>query len=133
MTKNTSRKANRDVPLEKTIKDDSLQTAYLLALKLSLPLIVGCLFISSYFNVNILTLFINPSLDGGCFENQPGVGIHCFGDFGYGLTYVSNGFNGYWESPWSHYPPITFYVFSFFKLIAQYWISWLLLLTLSSR
>lgn len=120
MTRISPKRALGYRSVTKTIVNDSLQASYLLALKLSLPLIVGCLFISSYFNVNFLTIFINPSLDGGCYENQPGLGIHCFGDFGYSLSYVSNGFKGYWESPGSHYPPLTFYVFYFFKLIAQY-------------
>ena len=120
MTRISPKRALGYRSVTKTITNNSLQASYLLALKLSLPLIVGCLFISSYFNVNFLTVFINPSLDGGCYENQPGLGIHCFGDFGHSLSSVSNGFNGYWESLNSHYPPLTFYVFSFFKLIAQY-------------
>jgi len=120
LTRNSYRREKASGKFDKPDVKDFLQATYVLALKLSLPLIVGCVFISSYYNINILNIFINPSLDGGCYENQPGMGIHCFGDFGYTLSYVSNGFNGYWESPGSHYPPLTFYVFTFFKLIAQY-------------
>jgi hypothetical protein len=82
--------------------------------------LVTTLFIASYFGRNVLSLFIFAPNDGWCLENEPGIGIHCFGDFGAVLASTAKGFDGFYagESVVQSYPPLNFYIYKAFHILA---------------
>jgi hypothetical protein len=86
-------------------------SAFLLALSV---------FISSYFNRNLLQLFIFHPSDGWCLNNQKGIGVHCFGDFGANLISASQDLDYFYGSSslTRQYPPMNYYLYSFFHTIA---------------
>lgn len=95
------------------------------------------LFISSYFGRNLLQLFIFHPSDGWCLNNQRGLGVHCFGDFGANLISASQGLDYFYgsNSLTRQYPPMNYYLYSFFHWLAtntSYKVSLLLFLMIMS-
>ncbi len=78
------------------------------------------LFISSYFGRNLLEQFILYPSDGWCLNNQKGIGVHCFGDFGANLISSSQGIDYFYGSSslTRQYPPMNYYLYSFFHSLA---------------
>jgi hypothetical protein len=79
------------------------------------------LFISSYFGRNLLEFLSFFPSDGWCLNNQRGLGVHCFGDFGANLISASQGLDYFYgsNSLTRQYPPMNYYLYSFFHTLAN--------------
>jgi hypothetical protein len=84
--------------------------------------LVTTIFIASYFGRNMLSLFIFSPNDGWCLDGQPGIGVHCFGDFGAVLASTINGFDGFYaaDSVVRSYPPLNFFIYKSFYILATF-------------
>ncbi len=90
-------------------------------ISISALFLAASLLVSSYFGKNIISLFIFSPNDGWCLNNQTGIGVHCFGDFGAPLTFSGHGLNGFYSSTVvSQYPPLNYYLFAIFRFIATH-------------
>ena len=89
-------------------------------ISISAFLLTLSLFTSSYFERNLLQLFIFHPSDGWCLNNQNGIGVHCFGDFGANLVSSSQGLDYFYGSSslTRQYPPLNYYLYAFFHFLA---------------
>jgi hypothetical protein len=78
--------------------------------------IIG-IYVSSYFQQQLTSIFSFAVADGWCDPKLQGIGAHCFGDFYYTLGFINK------DNPWSGspipYPPLGLFIFKPFGLIVD--------------
>jgi len=74
-------------------------------------------YISSYFQIPLISILSFNVADGWCTAETQGVGAHCFGDFYYTLTFLDQ--SNPWSTTVNPYPPVALLIFKPFELLGE--------------
>jgi hypothetical protein len=74
-------------------------------------------YISSYFQIPLISILSFNVADGWCTAETQGVGAHCFGDFYYTLTFLDQ--SNPWSTAVNPYPPVALLIFKPFAFFVE--------------
>lgn len=77
------------------------------------------LFLSSYKSFNLLQNISFLSQDGWCLREEPRIGVHCFGDFGFPIQQILESKDVWSVNPPSNYTPLVTIMFGELSKIVQ--------------
>jgi hypothetical protein len=79
--------------------------------------VLAGIFISSYFQISLISMLSFNVTDGWCNSKTQGIGEHCFGDFYYPLTFSNQ--DNPWDTGSNPYPPFAQMIFKPFAILVE--------------